>query len=500
MIGQTVAHYTILDKLGEGGMGEVWRAEDTKLGRQVAIKLLPDVFTADTERLARFEREARVLAAFEHPRIASIYGLEDFEGRKFLVMQVAEGETLAERIDAGPVPVDQALKISLQIAEALEAAHDKGIIHRDLKPANIKLSSDGQVTVLDFGLAKALEYTGSSSGSGPQSLSLSPTITADMTGQGVLLGTAAYMSPEQARGESADRRADIWAFGVVLMEMLTGNRVYAGKTLSDTLAGVLAREPEWGDLPSDTPAPVRRLLQRCLDKEVGRRLQAIGEARIAIERYLEDPTDETAAVEAAAGAAGWKRALPWAVAGVTVIALISSLAIFGSRGGATNQSMRLEVALTNDNLFVPLGASAVLSPDGTRIVYVTETDSGQTLSVRSLDQLEGTPLLSGNGPTRPYHPFFSPDGQWVGFATTEQLKKVPITGGTPISLCKVNRSRGASWGPNNTIVVAPENGSGLFTVSAAGGELQPLTTLDSEKGEVSHRWPQVVPGGAVIFA
>jgi serine/threonine-protein kinase len=498
MIGQTVAHYTILDKLGEGGMGEVWRAEDTKRGRHVAIKLLPEAFTADGERLARFEREARVLAAFEHPRIASIYGLEDFEGRKLLVMQVAEGETLAERIDSGPVPVDQALKVALQISEALEAAHDKGIIHRDLKPSNIKLSSDGQVTVLDFGLAKALEYIGSSSGSGPQSLSLSPTMTADMTGQGVLLGTAAYMSPEQARGESADRRADIWAFGVVLMEMLTGNRVYAGKTLSDTLAGVLAREPEWGDLPGDTPAPVRRLLERCLDKEAGQRLQAIGEARIAIERYLEDPTGNDVA-EDTAGASPVRRFLPWAVAGVAVIALISSLAVFGSRGGATNQSMRLEVALTEDNLFVPLGATAVLSPDGMRIVYVTETDSGQTLSVRSLDQLEGTPLLSGNGPTRPYHPFFSPDGQWVGFATTEQLKKVPITGGTPISLCKVNRSRGASWGPNNTIVVAPENGSGLFMVSAAGGELQPLTTLDSEKGEVSHRWPQVVPGDAVIF-
>jgi len=267
MIGQTVAHYTILDKLGEGGMGEVWRAEDTKLGRQVAIKLLPEAFTSDGDRLARFEREARVLAAFEHPRIASIYGLEDFEGRKLLVMQVAEGETLAERIDAGPTAVDQALKVALQIAEALEAAHDKGIIHRDLKPANIKLSPDGQVTVLDFGLAKALEYVGSSSGSGPQSLSLSPTMTADMTGRGVLLGTAAYMSPEQARGEIVDRRADIWAFGVVLMEMLTGNRVYAGKTLSDTLAGVLAREPEWNDLPSDTPAPVRRLLERCLERK-----------------------------------------------------------------------------------------------------------------------------------------------------------------------------------------------------------------------------------------
>jgi serine/threonine protein kinase len=259
MIGKTVAHYKILDKLGEGGMGEVWRAEDTKLGRQVAIKVLPEIFTSDGERLARFEREARVLAAFDHPRIASIYGLEDFDGRKFLVMQVAEGETLAERIDAGATPIDQALKIALQIVEALEAAHDKGIVHRDLKPANIKLSADGQVTVLDFGLAKALEYIGSSSGSGPQSLSLSPTITADMTAQGVLLGTAAYMSPEQARGESADRRADIWAFGVVLMEMLTGNRVYKGKTLSDTLAGVLAREPEWDELPADTPAPVRRL-------------------------------------------------------------------------------------------------------------------------------------------------------------------------------------------------------------------------------------------------
>ena len=498
MIGQTVAHYKILDKLGEGGMGEVWRAEDTKLGRQVAIKLLPDVFTADTDRLARFEREARVLAAFEHPRIASIYGLEDFEGRKLLVMQVAEGETLAERIDAGPTAVDQALKVALQIAEALEAAHDKGIIHRDLKPANIKLSPDGQVTVLDFGLAKALEYIGSSSGSGPQSLSLSPTMTAEMTGVGVLLGTAAYMSPEQARGESVDRRADIWAFGVVLMEMLTGNRVYKGKTLSDTLAGVLAREPEWNDLPADTPAPVRRLLERCLEKEAGQRLQAIGEARIAIERYLEDPTANDVGDETA-GASPVSRFLPWAVAGVTAIALISSLVVFGSRGGATNQSMRLEVALTEDNLFVPLGATAVLSPDGTQIVYVTETDSGQSLSVRSLDQLEGTLLLSGNGPTRPYHPFFSPDGQWVGFATTEHLKKVPITGGTPITLCKVNRSRGASWGPNNTIVLAPENGSGLFTVSAAGGELQPLTTLDSENGEVSHRWPQVVPGGAVIF-
>jgi len=379
----------------------------------------------------------------------------------------------------------------------LEAAHEKGIVHRDLKPANIKLTADGQVMVLDFGLAKALESS-DMSGSGPQSLSLSPTITADMTAAGLLLGTAAYMSPEQARGENVDRRADIWAFGVVLMEMLTGIRVYKGKTLSDTLAGVLAREPEWDDLPSDTPAPVRRLLERCLEKEAGQRLQAIGEARIAIERYLENP-GENDVTEEIAGTPPAKRWLPWAVAGITAVALIATLAVLGSRRGVPNQTMRLEVAVTDDNLFLPLGAAAVLSPDGTRMVYVTETDSGQTLTVRSLDQLEGTSLVSGNGSTQPYHPFFSPDGQWIGFATPEELKKVPITGGTPISLCKVNRSRGASWGPDNTIVLAPELGGGLFTVSAAGGEPQPLTTLDPEKAEVAHRWPQVVPGGAVIF-
>jgi serine/threonine-protein kinase len=499
MIGQTVAHYKILDKLGEGGMGEVWRAEDTKLGRQVAIKVLPEAFTSDGERLARFEREARVLAAFEHPRIASIYGLEDFEGRKLLVMQVAEGETLAERIDAGPTAVVQALNIALQIVEALEAAHDKGIIHRDLKPANIKLSPDGQVTVLDFGLAKALEFIGSSSGSGPQSLSLSPTITADMTAQGVLLGTAAYMSPEQARGESADRRADIWAFGVVLMEMLTGNRVYAGKTLSDTLAGVLAREPEWDDLPSDTPTPVRRLLERCLEKEAGQRLQAIGEARIAIERYLEDPDGETAISEASSEPRSWKRLIPWAVAGAATLALIASPFVLGSRGNTSNQTMRLEVAVSDDPLFVSLGTSVTLSPDGTRMIYVADGEAERSMSVRSLDQLKGTPIVSGSSADVPYHPFFSPDGQWIGFVTPTELKKVPITGGTPIRLSKVNRSRGASWSPDGTIVVSPERGSGLFTVPAAGGELQPLTTVDTEATEIAHRWPQVVPGNQVIF-
>ncbi len=498
MIGQTLANYTILDKLGEGGMGEVWRAQDTTLGREVAIKVLPEAFTADAERLARFEREARVLASFNHPRIAGIYGLEDVDGRKLLVMQLAEGETLAERIDRGPIPIEQALKIALQIADGLEAAHDKGIIHRDLKPANITLSGKGAVTILDFGLAKALESS-AASGSGPQGLSLSPTLTAGMTTAGVLLGTAAYMSPEQARGEDADRRADIWAFGIVLMEMLTGHRVYAGRTLSDTLAGVLAREPEWDDLPADTPVRIRKLLERCLEKEASQRLQAIGEARILIEQFIEDPTADEVAIEpGAAPPSAVKRVLPWAVAGVLAVALVGA-AVFWPHGPADEPTMRLEVKVSDDPLFVDLGASVELSPDGRRMIIVTDGEAGRTMAVRALDQLEGTPLVTGNSQTQPYHPFFSPDGQWVGFVTPVELKKVPITGGTPIGLCKVNRSRGASWGPDNTIVFAASRNGGLFTVSAAGGEPVPLTTLDTDADEGGHYWPQVVPGGKAIF-
>ncbi len=498
MIGETLANYKILDKLGEGGMGEVWRAQDTTLGREVAIKVLPEAFTADDDRLARFEREARVLATFNHPRIAGIYGLEDVDGRKLLVMQLAEGETLAERIDRGPIPLESALKIALQIAEGLEAAHDKGIIHRDLKPANITLNGKGEVTILDFGLAKALDDSDSASGSNP-GLSLSPTLTAGMTTVGVLLGTAAYMSPEQARGENADRKADVWAFGIVLMEMLTGNRVYAGKTLSDTLAGVLAREPEWENLPTDTPKKIHKLLERCLEKESTERLQAIGEARIAIEHFLRDPSaDEIIPETGAASPGAVKRLLPWAAAAVMAVALAGA-AVFWPRGAADEPIMRLEVKVSDDPIFVDLGASVELSPDGTKIVYATDGDDGRTLSVRSLDQLEGTPLVNGSSQNQPYHPFFSPDGQWVGFVTPAELKKVPITGGTPITLCKVNRARGASWGPDNTIVFAPNRTSGLFKVSAAGGEPIPVTTLDAEEDEAAHYWPQVVPGGKVIF-
>jgi len=414
-------------------------------------------------------------------------------------MELVEGEDLSERIQRGAIPVEEAIPIAIQIAEALEAAHEQGIVHRDLKPANIKLSANGQVTVLDFGLAKALESSDATSGSGAQNLSLSPTLTAQMTGAGMLLGTAGYMSPEQARGESADRRADIWAFGVVLMEMLIGNKLFPGKTVSDTLAGVLAREPEWADLPTDTPARVRNLLERCLEKETGERLQAIGEARIAIERYLENPEAVESVGDVTEEPASWKRLLPWVAAGVMAVALVASIFVLRPTADTAAPPMRLEVAISDDSLFINLGASVVLSPDGTRMVYAVETELDRTLYVRSLDQLEGTPLVTGSSTTQPYHPFFSPDGQWVGFVTPTELKKVPITGGTPIRLCKVNRSRGASWGPDDTIVFAPDRGNGLVSVSAAGGEPVPLTNLDPDKREVAHYWPQVVPGGSVIF-
>jgi len=501
MIGQELSHYKITDKLGEGGMGEVWRAEDTNLGREVAIKVLPEAFAQDAERMARFEREARVLAALDHPHIAAIFGLEEAEGRKFLVMQLAEGEDLKDLVSRGQLPLQKTVKIALQIAEALEAAHDKGIIHRDLKPANVKVSSDGQVKVLDFGLAKALD-PGDPNSSGSGSLSLSPTLTAQMTEVGVLLGTAAYMSPEQARGELADRRADVWAFGVVLMEMLTGKTVYAGRTVSDTLAGVLAREPEWQELPDDTPRRIRKLLERCLEKETPDRLQAIGEARIALQQYLANPESESTpeAVVVQAAQPTWKRFLPWALFAGSVVALLAALVSLWPETTQPETPIRLEAVLAEDPLFVTLGASVVMSPDGSRMVYVAMGDASRTLFTRSLDQLAGTELVTGSTSEEPYHPFFSPDGQWVGYAVRNELKKVPITGGTPITLCEVDASRGASWGPDDTIVLAPDGSSELFTVSTAGGTPQPLTTLDEERRDFSHRWPQFTPDGkAVIY-
>ncbi len=501
MIGTTVSHYKIIDKLGEGGMGEVYRGHDTQLGRDVAIKVLPDLFIEDEERLARFEREARMLAALDHANIAAIYGLEEVDGKRFLIMQLADGETLQERIKRGPIPIQDSMKIARQIAEALESAHAKGIIHRDLKPANVKVDGQGQVKVLDFGLAKAIEGDPTTSGSHP-SLMESPTLTAQMTGAGVLLGTAAYMSPEQARGEAADKRADLWAFGVVLWEMLTGNQLFVGKTMSDTLAGVLRDEPSLDALPHETPASVRRLLRRCLEREVHERLPDAAAARLELEDALAGRSDleDVESVEIVPTAPFWKRALPWALFAATALALAAALLLGPAETTATQQTMRLEVTLSDNPLWVNLGSSVVLSPDGSKLAFASDDDEGiRTLALRSLDQLDPLTIATGAVGEQPYHPFFSPDGQWLGFATPDELKKVPVTGGTPIALTDVQRSRGATWTINEQIIFSPDGGSELHRISAAGGEPEPVTTFNEERGDFSHRWPFAMPDGRSVL-
>jgi len=497
VIGSTISHYKVSSILGKGGMGEVWRAQDTKLGRDVALKVLPESFAQDPERLERFEREARVLASLSHPNIAGIHGLEDVEGKRFLVMEVAEGETLAERIARGPLPVEEAVRIAKQIAEALEVAHEKGIVHRDLKPGNVMVTPEGQVKVLDFGLAKAMGIHPLSGSSG-EAFTQSPTLAPGMTQAGMLLGTAGYMSPEQARGKSVDRRSDIWSFGCVLFEMLGGRRAFDGETVTDVLGAIVHKEPELSKLPADVPGRIRGLIGRCLQKDASRRLQSIGDARIALVEWLEHPEEENAAVAPAAT----RRWLPWTAALVAALAGFAlAWTVFDSSKVAPEPVRRFRFDVPEKNLFTDVGASVVVSPDGTRLAYATASGSeAGELFVRPLDRYESTLLASGRNAEAPYHPFFSPDGEWVGYVVRGELKKVSVTGGAPITLAEVSRSRGASWGSDGTIVFAASPRNGLSRIPAAGGEVTPLTTLDESAKELSHRWPQWLPGGkAVLF-
>ena len=498
MIGTTLSHFKITAKLGEGGMGEVYRAEDTKLGREVAIKVLPEMVATDPERLARFEREAKVLASLNHTNIAGIHQIEEADGKQLLVMELVEGADLTEYIAQGRIPLSKALPIALQIAEALEAAHEKGIVHRDLKPANVKVTPDGQVKVLDFGLAKALDPETDSQTS--PSISMSPTLTAQMTQAGVLLGTAAYMSPEQARGEAVDRRADIWAFGVVLMEMLTGDRVYAGRTVSDTLASVLAREPEWENLPEDLPSSIRALLERCLEKEIRDRLQAIGEARFVIEKYLEDPEAERmAAIETAGAEAPASRAkLPWVVAGLVAL---SALAV-GFWGFAQLQLVGQPQPLVRTSILPPEGhdwwldtvspGRVAISRDGRHLAFSAVAEGGNTpqLWIRPLDSSVGRPVPNTEGAA---YPFWSPDGRHVGFFADRKLKKIAVAGGPPVTLCEASNGKSGSWSRQGVIVFAPSNMGEIYRVPAAGGDCVALTQIDSGSGENSHRHPQFLP-------
>jgi len=497
--GTRIGSYEITGPLGAGGMGEVYRAADRKLGRDVAIKILPEEFAQQPDRLARFEREARVLASLNHPNIAAIYGLEDAGAVRGLVLELVEGQTLAELIQPGPLPVDRAMGFALQIAEALEAAHEKGVVHRDLKPANVKVTPEGTVKVLDFGLAKAFA---DDFGTHPAEASMSPTLTVAATQAGIIIGTAAYMSPEQAAGQTADRRADIWSFGVVVLEMLVGRRTFGGETVSHVLASVLKDEPEWDKLPPDLPPRLREMLHACLRKKVRRRLQSIGDARVLLEEYLADPASFAPPIApvVAAAAAPVRRVppLPWVVAGLLAAGLTGALyALWGSTPPA-NPTTRLSIACpTGATVFGGYGSSLVLSPDGSRLAYVLEQDDGRGLYTQGLDQWKPTQLVPDG--QDPYQPFFSPDGEWVGFVTRTELKKVPVHGGSPLTLCAVDRSRGADWAPDGSIVLAPAQRSALVRVPAAGGEPVPLTVLDELKKETTHRWPQVLPGGEAIL-
>jgi len=494
MTEQTIAHYRVQAKIGAGGMGEVYRARDTRLERDVAMKVLPEAVARDTQRMARFEREAKVLASLNHPNIAHIYGVEESSGTRALVMELVGGQDLAERIRQGPLPPEEALPIAKQIAEGLEYAHERGVIHRDLKPANIKLTPDGHVKLLDFGLAKALEPEAPE-----EELQNSPTLSAAATRAGMLLGTAAYMSPEQARGKSVDRRTDIWAFGCLLFEMLTGKSPFAGETTSDTLASVIRAEPDWSLVPDTVPARIRELLRRCLQKDPKQRLQAIGEARIAIEAALAS-APESAIVGSVAEPPTWRRALPWAVAAIVSVLALAAL-YWRPSEPEPRQVMRLSLALPEPlaGILDPNpGSPIALSPDGSQIAFVGSV-AGKVpqLFLLPLDQRAAVPLA---GTDNAVEPFFSPDGQWIGFFALGRLFKVSLQGGPTIQLADAQVPHGAAWADNDTIIYAPDFGSGLMRVAAAGGKPQALTTPNGKEQEVSHRWPQVLPGGkAVLF-
>jgi eukaryotic-like serine/threonine-protein kinase len=500
MIGRRLGAYHIVGHLGAGGMGDVYRARDTKLGRDVAIKVLPTIFAADPERLARFEREARALAALNHPHIAALYGVEESEGVRALVLELVEGPTLAERLASGPLPIKEALVIARQVAEALQAAHERGIIHRDLKPANIKLSRDGAVKVLDFGLAKAIV----GDARGPD-LSQSSSVTTGVTREGVLLGTIGYMSPEQATGRPTDRRTDIWAFGCVLFEMLTGRRAFEGHDVADTLAAVFVREPEWQALP-DVPVAIRRLLQRCLERDLHQRIADVAAVRFVLEEMSDLAGTSNALNPTATAANASPRAMWWRIVAVSAITLlvatvvIPSLMRLSARPATPTAVTRTTIAATGPlALFIDrTDPNVALSPDGTRAVYIGNNRT--QLFVRALDALDPVPIVTG---TFVRAPFISPDGQWVGFFEGAALKKVRITGGLPVALSDIDATgpRGATWVTDDTIIVATDSAvTGLLRVPAGGGPAEEISRPDRARGEAQYLWPERLPGGrAVLF-
>ena len=479
--------YEVAAQIGEGGMGQVFRATDTKLKRQVAIKILPPALAADHDRLARFQREAEVLASLNHPHIAGIYGLEESDGVFALVMELVDGEDLSERIARGAIPIGEALPIAKQIAEALEAAHEQGIIHRDLKPANIKVREDGTVKVLDFGLAKAMEPAAGSA----SNMSMSPTVTSPaMTQAGMILGTAAYMSPEQAKGRGADRRSDIWAFGCVLYEMLTGKRPFEGEDVSDTLAAILRGEPDWSRLPPDTPPPVAALIKRSLEKD---RRSRIGDIAAAL-FVLREPSPATTGPRREPASTG-RRIAAVAAATIAAVGIAAAAWWIGGRsvGAEPKLVTRFETPLLRgDEQFAFLGSNVVaLSPDGRHLAYLTT----RRLGVRSLDRVEPITLRTHDStlPSNIWSPFFSPDSQWIGFWQDGQIKKIGIAGGTPVTIAATPNPSAVSWEDDGTIMFAVRGE--ILRVPEAGGT--PEVLVPDLKGRVQSL--QLLPGNRSIL-
>ncbi len=479
--------YDVAAQIGKGGMGEVWRARDTKLDRDVALKVLPDLFANDAERLGRFQREAKVLASLNHPNIGSIYGLEESDGVQALVLELIEGPTLAERIAQGPIPLDDALPIARQIAEALEAAHEQGIIHRDLKPANVKVKPDGSVKVLDFGLAKAFQPDASDPG-----VSASPTIslTAAATQMGMVIGTAAYMAPEQAGGKEVDKRADVWAFGVVLFEMLTGSRPFVGDDVSKTLARVIDRDPDWSALPKNVPPVLGTFLRGCLEKNPKQRVHDIADVRLSMEGAFETAV-ANAELMVVPTRQFWQRPAGIAAALLAAVAL-GGLAVWSLVRPAPQAITRFEVPLRGATGFNGPGRHVVaVSPDGRHIVYNT-TDG---LSLRSLDEV--TPVLVAGTDGNAREPFFSADGAWIGFYASGQLKKVAVSGGAAVTLGDAANPFGASWGADDMILYG-QGSDGIWRVPGTSGTPEVVITM--EEGERA-TGPQMLPGGEwVLFS
>jgi serine/threonine protein kinase/Tol biopolymer transport system component len=505
--GTVLGSYILGPLLGTGAIGDVYKARDTKLGRDVAVKILPDILSQHPARLARFEREARILAALNHPNIAAIYGVEETNSIRALVLELVDGVTLAEKLRAGeterdstPLPMDEALGIATEIAEALEAAHQKGVVHRDLKPANIKITPNGVVKVLDFGLAK-IQVTDSSE---PAAI---PVLA---TSEGTVLGTVAYMSPEQARGQPVDKRTDIWAFGCVLYEMLAGYRPFPGSSSADVLATITTAEPDWTRLPSNTPRGVRDVLRRCLTKDPERRLHDIADARIEIEdaRTSDERVSDT--VDLRSISRGWRSLAPWLLSGVT--AIVAAIALWFAPSATPREArslVRVSIALPPDvSLYaIGRGSSVALSPDGQRLVYVGIVDGRTQLYMRRLAESDSVAIAGTEGAA---NPFFSPDGLWIGFTAgtpTGPLKRIPVQGGAVLSVIDEAPAasgfgfsvQGAAWGPDDTILFTATNPAarGLWRVAASGGTAQRVTT--PREGEQLHSWPQTLPDGKSVL-